>query len=58
MSKFAAERNTIRDQIKSDKARDRGTLFEAGLRDTLTRQGKIKIRQQAIQNLVAQYRTS
>ncbi len=58
MSKFAAERNTIRDQIKSDKARDRGTLFEAGLRDALTKQGKIKIRQQAIQNLVAQYRTS
>jgi peptidyl-prolyl cis-trans isomerase D len=58
MSKFAAERNTIRDQIKSDKARDRGTLFEAGLRDVLTKQGKIKIRPQAIQNLVAQYRTS
>lgn len=58
MSKFAAERNTLRDQIKTDKARDRGTLFEAGLRDALTKQGKIKIRQQAIQNLVAQYRTS
>jgi peptidyl-prolyl cis-trans isomerase D len=58
MSKFATERNTIRDQIKSDKARDRGTLFEAGLRDALTKQGKIKIRPQAIQNLVAQYRTS
>jgi peptidyl-prolyl cis-trans isomerase D len=58
MSKFEAEKNTIRDQIKSDKARDRGTLFEAGLREALTKQGKIKIRQQAIQNLVAQYRTS
>jgi peptidyl-prolyl cis-trans isomerase D len=58
MSKLAAERNTIRDQIKSDKARDRSTLFEAGLRDALTKQGKIKIRPQAIQNLVAQYRTS
>jgi len=57
-TKFAAERNTIRDQIKSDKERDRSTLFEAGLRDALTKQGKIKIRQQAIQNLVAQYRTS
>jgi peptidyl-prolyl cis-trans isomerase D len=58
MAKFAAERDTIRDQIKTDKARDRGTLFEAGLRDALTKQGKIKIHQQAIQNLVAQYRTS
>jgi len=55
---FAAQRNSIRDQIKSERARDRETLFEAGLRDALTKQGKIKIRQQAIQNLVAQYRTS
>jgi len=30
--------------------------LNAGLRDALTKQGKIKIRQQAIQNLVAQYR--
>ena len=58
MSKFEAERNTIRDQIKGDKARDRATLFEAGLREALMKQGKIKIRQQAIQNLVGQYKTS
>ncbi|HUI79878.1 MAG TPA: peptidyl-prolyl cis-trans isomerase [Bryobacteraceae bacterium] len=58
LSKFEAERNTIRDQIKGDKARDRATLFEAGLREALMKQGKIKIRQQAIQNLVGQYKTS
>jgi peptidyl-prolyl cis-trans isomerase D len=58
MTKFATESNTIRDQLKTDKQRDRGTLFEAGLRDALTKQGKIKIRQQVIQSLVAQYRTS
>ena len=57
-AKLATERATIRDQIKSDKARDRSQLFEAGLRDTLTKQGKIKIYQKVINNLIAQYRTS
>jgi peptidyl-prolyl cis-trans isomerase D len=58
MSKFADQRSAIRDQIKSDKARDRNTLFEAGLREDLTRRGVIKIHQNVIANLIAQYRQS
>jgi peptidyl-prolyl cis-trans isomerase D len=58
MSKLAQERNTIRDQIKGEKARDRATLFEAGLRETLTKQGVIKVHQNAISSLIAQYRAS
>lgn len=58
MSKLAQERSTIRDQIKSQKARDRETLFEAGLRDSLTKQGTIKIHQNVVNNLVNQYKTS
>jgi hypothetical protein len=58
MSKLAQERSTIRDQIKGEKARDRATLFEAGLRDALIKQGTIKIHQNVINNLVAQYKTS
>jgi peptidyl-prolyl cis-trans isomerase D len=58
MSKFAEQRATIRDQIKSEKARDRNTLFEAGLRDDLTRRGVIKIHQNVLTNLIAQYRQS
>ncbi len=56
MSKMAAERVKIRDEIKTRKARDREGLFEAGLRDTLIKQGKIKIHQEVINRLIAQYR--
>jgi peptidyl-prolyl cis-trans isomerase D len=56
MSKLPAERATIRDTIKSQKARDRDTLFEAGVRDALIKQGKIKINQEVINRLIAQYR--
>jgi hypothetical protein len=58
LSKLAQERGTIRDQIKSEKARDRATLFEAGLRDALIKQGTIKIHQNVINNLVSQFKTS
>ncbi len=58
MSKFPAERATIRDQIKSQKAGDRDTLFRAGLKDRLIQEGKIKIHQDAINKLIANYRSS
>jgi peptidyl-prolyl cis-trans isomerase D len=58
MSKLAAERATIRDELKSQKARDRNSLFEAGVRDELARQGKIKIYQDVINRLITNYRTS
>ena len=58
MSKLAQERSTIRDQIKGEKARDRATLFEAGLRDALIKQGTIKIHQNVINNLISQFKTS
>ena len=58
MSKFAAERPTIRDQIKSQKAGDRDTLFREGLKDRLIKEGKIKIHQDAINKLIAGYRNS
>jgi peptidyl-prolyl cis-trans isomerase D len=58
MSKLPEERAKIRDQIKGEKARDRSTLFETGLRDELTKQRVIKVNQNAINSLVTQYRTS
>jgi peptidyl-prolyl cis-trans isomerase D len=58
MSKLADQRATIRDQLKSDKARDRNSLFEAGLREDLTRHKVIKIHQDVLANLIAQYRQS
>jgi peptidyl-prolyl cis-trans isomerase D len=48
MSKLAEQRNSIRDQLKTEKARDRNLLFEAGLRDDLRRRGVIKIHQDVL----------
>jgi parvulin-like peptidyl-prolyl isomerase len=58
MSKLPEQRAQIRDDIKQQKARDRNSLFEAGLRDQLIKQGKIKINQEMIQKIVANYRTA
>jgi peptidyl-prolyl cis-trans isomerase D len=57
-AKLAEQRAQIRDDIKSQKARDRNQLFEAGMREELIRQGKIKLHQDVINRLVANYRAS
>jgi peptidyl-prolyl cis-trans isomerase D len=57
-SQLAVQRSTIRDELKSQKARDRNTLFEAGVRDEMKRQGKLKYHQDVINRIVAQYRSS
>ena len=58
MSQLPAQRATIRDEIKTQRARDRNMLFEAGVKEMLVKEGKIKIHQQAIDRLLASYRTS
>jgi len=58
MSKLPAERDSIRDELKSQKARDRNALFETGVRDALIKEGKVKIHQDVINRLIANYRTS
>jgi peptidyl-prolyl cis-trans isomerase D len=58
MSQLPAQRATIRDDIKRQRASDRNLLFEAGVKDALTKAGKIKIHQGVINRLVASYRTS
>jgi len=54
-SKLAQDRAAILDDIKQQRARDRNTLFEAGIRDTLTKEKKIKVHQDVINRLVADY---
>jgi peptidyl-prolyl cis-trans isomerase D len=56
LSKLPEQRVALRDEIKSQKARDRNSLFEAGLREALVKQGKIKIHQDVINRLLASYR--
>jgi peptidyl-prolyl cis-trans isomerase D len=58
LSQLAAQRSTIRDEIKSQRARERNTLFESGVKDMLIKQGKIKIHQDVITRLIGNYRTS
>jgi peptidyl-prolyl cis-trans isomerase D len=56
LSKLPEQRVTLLDELKSQKARDRNSLFEAGLRDALVKQGKIKIHQDVINRLLAGFR--
>ena len=56
MADLPAQRAAIRDEIKNRKGRDRSALFEAGLRDALIKQGKIKIHQDVINRITANYR--
>jgi hypothetical protein len=58
LSQLGAERSIIRDEIKSQRARERNTLFETGVKDMLIKQGKIKIHQDVINRLIGNYRTS
>ncbi len=57
-SQLALQRTTLRDQIKSERARDRNTLFENGVKEMLIKQGKVKIHQDVINRLISNYRTS
>ncbi len=54
-SGLAAQRVAIRDQIKSQKEPVRNSLFEEGVRDALTKEGKIKVHQDVIDRLLASY---
>jgi peptidyl-prolyl cis-trans isomerase D len=56
MTKLAAQRDAVREELKSRKARERSALFEAGLRQTLIRDGKIKIHEDVVSRLTANYR--
>jgi len=55
MSQLPAQQSMIRDELKGKKARERNDLFEAGLREQLVKEGKIKIHQDVLNRLVANY---
>lgn len=55
-AKLAEQSRTIRDELKSQKARERNALFEDGLRQALIKRGKIKIHQDVVSRLTAGYR--
>ncbi len=51
-----AQKDAIREQLKSQKAKEREKLFEAGLVDALTKEGKIKVHKDVVSRLTANYR--
>ena len=57
LSGLAAERDNLRGEIKGRKARERNALFEDGIRQRLTEEGEIRIYQDVIGRLTANYRT-
>lgn len=58
MSDLAAQSASIRDEIKSRRARERNSIFEDGVRQKLLKDGKIKVHQDVINRLVASYQQS
>jgi len=58
LSQLGAQRSIIRDEIKSERARERNSLFESGVKEMLIKEGKIKIHQDVINRLIGSYRTS
>ena len=53
---LATQRQKIMDDLHQQKARERATFFQQGLRDSLTASGKLKIHQDVIDRILASYR--
>lgn len=58
MANLASQRAGIRDELKNQKNQSRNALFEEGLRENLTKEGKIKKHQDVINRLLASYQRS
>jgi len=56
IAELATQSDSIRDEIKRTKARERNALFEDGLRQQLTKEGKIKIHSEVLKRLTTNYR--
>jgi len=58
MALLAAQRAQLRDQIKQQRQQDREQLFDAGVRNQLVKDGKIKVNQSVVTALINNYRSS
>jgi len=56
LAELPAQTDSIREEIKRTKARERNALFEDGLRQQLTKEGRIKIHQDVLKRLATNYR--
>jgi peptidyl-prolyl cis-trans isomerase D len=55
ISKLPGQRAQIVESLKGDKARERNTIFEAGLVSELERKGVVKVNQDVIKRIVASF---
>jgi hypothetical protein len=56
LAALAAQGSAIRNELRMRKARERNALFEEGLRQALTKEGKIKIHQETLTRLEQSFR--
>ena len=56
MSKLPAQTAGLRDELRRKKATERNQLFEAGLREQLIKEGKIKVHENVVKQLISGYR--
>ena len=54
---LAAQTTAIRTELKQQKQRDRATMFQDGLRQRLQAEGKMKIKQDAVDRLIQSFRS-
>ena len=57
MGQLAEQRDKIRDELKVQKARVRGNMFQDGLVNELERQGKLKLHQDVINRIISSFRS-
>ncbi len=58
LTQLAQNRDSVIGQIRQQRARERGELFQEGLVQKLTKDGKVKINQENLQRLLNSYRQS
>ncbi|MES1258614.1 MAG: peptidyl-prolyl cis-trans isomerase [Acidobacteriota bacterium] len=58
MADLAAQTDSIRNELRQQRARDRAQFFQEGLKDRLKADGKLKVYQDAISRIVAAYQRS
>ncbi len=58
MAGLVAQSETIKNELRSQRARDRAQFFQDGLRERLKADGKLKIHQDVVNRIVAQYQRS
>jgi peptidyl-prolyl cis-trans isomerase D len=56
MSQFQAQRANLQLELKQKKASERRDLFAAGLRERLIKEGKVKVHQKVVNQLMTNYR--